>query len=202
MNNTARILIFTGDGKGKTTAALGMAFRAAGHGLRSCVIQFVKADDTVGEVAAAAGAGLIEIHQTGRGFLPPAGDPRWETHRAAAQNGLRMAAEAVDSGRYRLVVLDEICFAVARGLIDEGQVRDLVAQAHSRQVLPSPPAPLPQAGEGSSKLVAQSSPETCLVLTGRGATPGLVALADTVTEMRCVKHGFQAGWPAQEGVER
>lgn len=175
MNEKPRILIFTGDGKGKTTAALGMAFRMSGHGLRTCIIQFIKSDTSVGEMAAAAASTTIEVYATGLGFIPPADDPRFTEHRAAAQAGLRKAAEFLAGGRFALLVLDELCLAVARGLIDEQQVIELVAQA---------------------------SPETCLVLTGRDAAPGLIALADTVTEMRCVKHGFQAGRIAQDGVER
>lgn len=175
MNETPRILIFTGDGKGKTTAALGMAFRMSGHGLRTCVIQFIKSDATVGEIAAAAASANIEIHPTGLGFLPPAERPQFAEHRAAAQAGLSKAAELLASGRFALMVLDEICLAVARGLIDEEQVVELLAQA---------------------------PPQTCLVMTGREATPALIALADTVTEMRCLKHGMQAGRPAQPGVER
>jgi cob(I)alamin adenosyltransferase len=88
---------------------------------------------------------------------------------------LQKAAEMLASGRFALVILDEICLAVARGLIDESQVVELLGQA---------------------------PPQTYLVLTGRAATPALVALADTVTEMRCVKHGMQAGFLAQPGVER
>ena len=175
MTHKPRILIFTGDGKGKTTAALGMAFRASGHGLPSCIIQFIKSDTSVGEIAAAAASALIEIHTTGLGFLPPADDPRFVEHRAAAQAGLRKASEIVAGGRFPLVVLDEICLAVARGLLEEQDV---------------------------AKLLAQAAAETCLVLTGREATPGLIALADTVTEMRCIKHGLQAGRAAQKGVER
>ena len=174
MSQKPRILIFTGDGKGKTTAALGMAFRASGHGLRSSVIQFIKGDTSVGEIAAANSAD-IEIHTTGLGFLPPADDPRFAQHRAAAQAGLRKASETLAGGRFPLVVLDEICLAVARGLLEEHEVAELLAQA---------------------------SPETCVVLTGREATPALIALADTVTEMRCIKHGLQAGRIAQKGVER
>ncbi len=175
MSEKPRILIFTGDGKGKTTAALGMAFRASGHGLRCSVIQFIKSDTSVGEIAAAATSTAIEIHTTGLGFLPPADDPRFARASGGGQAGLRKAAEIVAGGQFPLVILDEICLAVARGLLEERQVVDLVAQA---------------------------SPETCLVLTGRGATPGLIALADTVTEMRCVKHGLQTGHAAQKGVER
>ena len=175
MSQKARILIFTGDGKGKTTAALGMAFRASGHGLRTSVIQFIKSDASVGEIVAAAAMATIEIRQTGLGFLPTADDRLFARHRAAAQAGLREAAEVLGSGQFTLVILDEICVAVARGLIEERQVIELLAQA---------------------------TPMTCLVLTGRDATPGLIDLADTVTEMRCLKHGLQTGRVAQKGVER
>jgi len=175
MSQRPRILIFTGDGKGKTTAALGMALRASGHGLRTCVIQFLKSDTSVGEVMAAADATCIEIHPMGLGFLPPADSPCFAPHRAAAQAALCEAETAVASRRYGIVVLDEICLAVARGLIQERQVAELLARA---------------------------SPEMCLVLTGREASPALIALADTVTEMRSIKHGLQAGRVAQDGVER
>ncbi len=174
MSQRPRILIFTGDGKGKTTAALGMAFRAAGHGLRSCIVQFVKDDPSTGEVAAAAEHPLIEIHQVGRGYLPPPESPLAAEHRQAAEAGLRMAAQVLAEGRVPLVILDEICFAVARGLLDQEQVIDAIGRA---------------------------SPESCIVLTGRDATEGLLALADTVTEMRSVKHGARAGIAAQKGVE-
>lgn len=174
MNERPRILIFTGDGKGKTTAALGMAFRASGHGMRTCVIQFIKADASVGEVAAAAADPNIEVHQVGLGFVPSAEDIQFARHRQAAQEGLAKAAELMASGRFELVILDEICLAVAQGLIEERQVVELLAQA---------PA------------------EVCLVLTGRGATPGLIVEADTVTEMLAIKHGLADGRTAQKGVE-
>ena len=117
MSQKPRILIFTGDGKGKTTAALGMAFRASGHGLRTCIDPVHQERHvTVGEIAAAAASANIEIHPTGLGFLPPADDPQFAEHRAAAQAGLQQG------GRNRspaagspLVILDEICLAVARG---------------------------------------------------------------------------------------
>jgi len=85
-----------------------------------------------------------------------------------------VATEALASNRYRVVILDEICLAVARGLLDEQAVLAAVRQA---------------------------SPQSVVVLTGRGAPPGLIELADTVTEMRCVKHGFEIGRQAQLGVE-
>jgi cob(I)alamin adenosyltransferase len=174
MNARGRILLFTGDGKGKTTAALGMALRARGHGMPVCVVQFVKSDASVGEVAAARHCG-IEIIQTGLGFVPAASDPRFAGHHAAAQEGLRKAREIIAGRRFAMVILDEVCLAVARGLLEEQQVIEALRQ---------------------------SPAETCLVLTGRDATPALVALADTVTEMQCVKHALQSGRAAEQGVER
>jgi cob(I)alamin adenosyltransferase len=174
MSNAPRILLFTGDGKGKTTAALGMALRAAGHAMRTAIVQFIKSDSTVGEVAAARGNPMIEILQVGRGFLPTPGSPEIVRHRAAAEEGLRRAAEILAGGQFRLVILDEVCLAVARGLLSQEQVIEAVGRA---------------------------APGTCVVLTGRGATDALVALADTVTEMRCVKHGMQSGIAAEKGVE-
>ena len=85
----ARVLLFTGRGKGKTTAALGMALRACGHGLPTLVIQFVKADDTVGEIKAARHLPSLEIEQYGCGFLPAASSPKFAAHREAAERALR-----------------------------------------------------------------------------------------------------------------
>jgi len=170
-----RILLFTGEGKGKTTAALGMALRAAGHGMRVLVLQFVKQDATTGEITAAESIENIDFAQVGRGFVPPPEHPRFAEHREAAQVGFVHAKEAVLSGKYTLVVLDEICVAVTRGLIAEQEVLGLLGR-------------LPDGMR--------------LVLTGREATPGLIDVADTVSDIRCVKHALQAGRPAQKGVER
>jgi cob(I)alamin adenosyltransferase len=174
MNARPRILLFTGDGKGKTTAALGMALRARGHGMPVCLVQFVKSDSSVGEVAAARDCG-IEVIQTGLGFIPTSADPRFALHCDAARDGLRQAREIIVSRRFAMVILDEVCLAVARELLDEQAVLEVLRQA---------PA------------------EMCLVLTGRNATPALVALADTVTDMRCVKHALPSGRAAEQGVER
>ncbi len=169
-----RILIFTGNGKGKTTAALGMVLRASGHDLPVRIIQFVKNNVTTGEIAAITHLPHVDLIQTGRGFIPPSGSPDFARHREAAERGLQLAAATVKSGDYALVVLDEICTAVSYGLIDEDEVTEIML----------------------------STPEgTRLVLTGRGATSRMIELADTVTEMNCLKHGMAAGLPAQKGVE-
>jgi cob(I)alamin adenosyltransferase len=169
-----RILIFTGDGKGKTTAALGMALRASGHGMRTLMLQFMKADETVGELTALKNLPGVEIIQMGRGFVPAAADPAFPEHRQAAFRALEKAAEALRSKRYDLIILDEICTAMDKGLITEDQIM---------------------------KLIEESGEVSCLVLTGRGATDRLIARADTVTEMRSLKHGLREGITAQKGVE-
>jgi cob(I)alamin adenosyltransferase len=174
MAHKGRILLFTGDGKGKTTAALGMALRASGHGLRTLILQFIKANSSVGEIAACRHLPGVEISQTGLGFVPERSEPSFSEHRRAAQEGLGLALKALTSGRYDLVILDEICTAVSRGLLDEECVVEAVRQAH---------------------------PQACVVMTGRNATRALIELADTVTEMRSIKHGFMEGRVAEKGVE-
>lgn len=174
MTGKARILIFTGEGKGKTTAALGMALRAQGHGIPLAVIQFVKSDMNTGEFTALNALPGSRIIVAGLGFVPPEADERFADHRRAAAEGLRAAAAAIHSGDNGLVILDELCYAVARRLVAEEAVLEMLAGA---------PA------------------EVVIVLTGRGATEGLIAAADTVSEIRCVKHGFASGIKAQKGVE-
>lgn len=172
MPNKPRILIFTGDGKGKTTAALGMALRAVGHGMRVRIIQFIKADASTGEIAAFKNLPGVEISQVGLGFVPPKSSPKFEEHKKAPVDGLGIAREALASGDYDLVILDEICGAVGLGLLDEQEVIDAI--------------------EGFG---------TIIVLTGRGASQKLIDMADTVTEMKQVKHGMDSGWKSQAGVE-
>ncbi|MGA3206274.1 MAG: cob(I)yrinic acid a,c-diamide adenosyltransferase [Syntrophales bacterium] len=174
MKDKKRILLFTGDGKGKTTAALGMALRASGHGIKTLIIQFVKSDPTTGELAACRHLPGCEIVQTGRGFVPERNDPAFQEHLTAAAEGLKLAAQALSSGGYDLVILDEICTAIGKGLLDEGEVIEAVLRG---------------------------PPGICVVMTGRNATAGLISITDTVTDMRMVKHSFQDGWKGQKGVE-
>jgi len=169
-----RTLIFTGEGKGKTTAAFGMALRAAGHGQRVLIILFLKSDASTGELQACTHLPQIEVVQMGRGFVPPEAHPAFSAHRDAAQEALDFARAAVASGKYGMIILDEICGAIARNMIDEGSVLELL-----------------------------DCPErtACIALTGRHASARLIEHADTVTEMHCVRHGYAEGMSAQEGVE-
>jgi cob(I)alamin adenosyltransferase len=175
MTEKPRILIFTGPGKGKTTAALGMVLRASGHGLRSKIVQFLKSDKVSGETTALQHLPGVEFVRRGLGFVPKQqDDPRFAEHRRTAEEGLELAREAILSDTYDLVVLDEICGAVASGLLEDEKVIELLKQAPAR---------------------------LRLALTGRRAPAALIELADTVTEMRCVKHDLQQGRTAQPGVE-
>lgn len=165
------VIVYTGDGKGKTTAALGLALRAVGHGLRVAFVQFVKAAET-GEDAAAARLGPgLEFFRMGRGFV--VGTPGPE-HREAACEALARVRQCLEGGAYDVVVADEVLAAAGLGLL----TRDEVAA-----------------------LLAERPPEVHLVLTGRGAWPELVERADLVTEMHSVKHPYDEGVAAQEGVE-
>jgi cob(I)alamin adenosyltransferase len=172
------VLVFTGDGKGKSTAAFGLALRAAGNRMPVKVIQFIKGAWKTGERAAIASyLPGIEVEVGGRGFtIERLRNPRisMDEHRAAAHAALAAARQAMSSGRYRMIILDEILGSVAAGLITEAELLELIAAR---------------------------SPQLHLVLTGRGATPAVIEAADLVTEMREVKHHFRAGIPAQRGIE-
>jgi len=169
-----RTLIFTGEGKGKTTAAFGMVLRAVGHGQRVLVVQFIKSNAATGELLACARLPQVEVVQIGRGFVPPRTHAAYAGHRETAGEALLFARKAVESKKYDLIVLDEICGAIAHGLIEEDDVIGML-----------------------------TSPErtACIVLTGRHTTMQLMAQADTVTEMKCIQHGYAQGITAQEGVE-
>ncbi len=170
------VIVYTGDGKGKTTAALGMAFRSAGHRYRVAVVQFIKGTMRAGEEQAAAMlAPYIDWTIGGRGFTAgPLNRATREEHVRAAQETLRIAEEKLLSGEFRMVILDEILGAINAEIVTVEQVLSLIAR----------------------------KPEAVhLVLTGRGAPPEIIDAADLVTEMRLVKHPYEQGIVAQKGVE-
>ncbi|MFZ5434542.1 MAG: cob(I)yrinic acid a,c-diamide adenosyltransferase [Calditrichota bacterium] len=170
------VLVNTGDGKGKTTAALGTVLRAVGYGHRCLIVQFIKGSWMYGELKSIRRLEPeVEFHRMGKGFVGIVDDqlPR-EEHEQAAREALQFAKEKLQSGDYRLVLLDEIFIAVSLGLIDVKAVLELL------DVRPS---------------------QTSLILTGRGAPPEVIERADTVTEMREVKHAFRKGILAQRGVD-
>ena len=169
-----RVLLITGDGKGKTTAALGMALRAAGHGLKVCVIQFIKSRRDTGEARVLPLLPGVELHICGKGFVRERGGRVSEAHCEAAREGLRLAAARLRDPAFDMVVLDEICGAVACGLLEASQVRGAVEASSGGKVV---------------------------VLTGREACPEMIDTADTVSRIESVKHAMDAGFQARRGVE-
>ncbi len=170
------VVVITGNGKGKTTAALGMALRACGHGLRVCIVQFMKGDLYAGEWDGVKRLACpIELIATGKGFCGIQGNPYpWREHRTNAQDGLRIAREKMASGEWDLLVLDEVNNALHLKLLDLPQVLGLLDA---------------------------KPPLLHLVLTGRDAHPEVVERADTVSEVREVKHAYQKDIEPQPGID-
>lgn len=174
------VIVYTGDGKGKTSAALGNVFRALGHGWKILVIQFFKGDWPIvfGEIESAKAHANLEILQLGKGFVKIMGDKKpFSEHKLAAKEAVEFAKEKIYSGQYDLVVLDEINYA-----IDYLEVR-LVELKDVLEMIDRKPA------------------HTHLILTGRDAKPEVIEKADLVTEMKEIKHPFQKGIQAQKGID-
>jgi cob(I)alamin adenosyltransferase len=180
-----QVLLFTGEGKGKTTAAFGVVLRAIGRGWKVSMIQFTKMGEwpkgePLGEIAGAARlAPDFEVIPMGIGFVNIFGDQfTFEEHREAAQNGVALAREKIHSGEYQLVILDEILGAVDQGQVDLEQVIDLI----------------------------QTKPHVVnLLLTGHDANKRfldqLLPLVDLATEMVKLKHPFDEGHQARKGLD-
>ena len=167
------LIVNTGEGKGKTTAALGMAMRSAGHGLKVCFIQFIKGRRKYGELDAVKRfEDTIDFHVMGKGFTWESDD--LEQDRAMAREAWDFAQKVMVSGRYQLVVLDEFTYLLAYAMID----------------LPA-----------TLKALAERPTGLHVVITGRGAPDALIAEADLVTEMQAVKHPLKTGIKAQKGIE-
>lgn len=168
------VQVYTGYGKGKTTAALGLAVRAAGNGHRVYIGQFLKSREC-GEHRELAQHSLITVEQFGsKGFFLGSDASRRRGHEADAERGFARCSEVILLGDYDLVVLDEIDVAAAFGLLSTDELLALIA----------------------------ARPEhTELVLTGRDAPPGVLERADLVTEMREVKHYYRVGVHSRPGIE-
>ena len=167
------LIVYTGSGKGKTTAALGQAMRAAGQDFRVCLIQFVKGGWKTGESRAAVYlADRLEFHSLGRGFIRLEEAP--EKDREAALNAWAFAKEKINSGKYEMVILDELTYLIKYKILTAPEV---VAALTGR---PS---------------------DLHVVVTGRDAPDELVEAADLVTEMKEVKHPHHIGVKAQKGIE-
>jgi len=168
------IIVHTGNGKGKTTAALGLAFRAVGNGLKVCMIQFIKGTWKYGELEAAKKFDNFEIIPMGKGFVNLGAENPDPEDIKAAEDAFNRGKEAIMSNKYDMVILDEINYAISYKLIDVEKVIDLL----------------------------KNKPENVhVVLTGRNAHEKIIEIADLVTEMREIKHPYQKGIKAQKGIE-
>lgn len=173
---TGLVVVITGHGKGKTTTAMGIAVRAVGHGMRVCIVQFMKGDMYAGEIDGVKRLEPeVELHLTGKGFCGIRGNPYpYREHRANAQEAISLARQKLFSGAYEVVILDEINNALKLKLVDLPQVLELI--------------------DGKPPLVH-------LVLTGRDAHPEVIDRAQTVTEMHEVKHAYRLGIEPQKGID-
>ncbi|MEE4253058.1 MAG: cob(I)yrinic acid a,c-diamide adenosyltransferase [Desulfuromusa sp.] len=170
------IVVITGNGKGKTTSALGMALRACGHGMKVRIIQFMKGDIYAGEWDGVKKMDCdIELIATGKGFCGIQGNPySKQEHRANAQDAIDLAKEKIAAKECDLLILDEINNALHLGLVDLEQVLDLL----------------------------QSKPSLMhLVCTGRDAHEKVIDIADTVSEVREIKHAYRKDIEPQPGID-
>jgi cob(I)alamin adenosyltransferase len=171
------VIVNTGNGKGKTTASMGLAIRAAGNGMKVLIVQFIKGRWKSGEREAMKHVPGIDVYVMGLGFtIDRLRDERIsdEEHQRAAAEAFAFARERLLSGEYAMVVLDEILGSIKAGLVSLDEVL---------------------------QLVADKPPMAHLVLSGRNAPEALIDAADLVTEMREVKHPYQQGITAQRGIE-
>ena len=174
MSERGLILVNTGNGKGKTTAALGVALRAVGQGFKVLILQFIKSGNGYGELAGLAKLGdQVEIRSMGKGFIyykrDEVGEAELARHKAAAQEAWHTLVEEVNSDRW-----DEINNAINYDLIDVNSVVDMLKHKPER---------------------------LHVILTGRYAKPEIIDVADTVTEMKVVKHAYEKGIKAAKGIE-
>ena len=170
------VIVYTGNGKGKTTAALGMALRAVGYNHKICMIQFIKGSWPYGEMESVKRLEPeLELVIAGKGFVGIIDDksPK-EDHIKIAQEAIKISKEKIQTGNYNIVILDEINYAIDLGLIDLNDVLNLI----------------------------KSKPEKLnLVLTGNHAKNEIIDVADLVTEMKEIKHPFKSGIKAKKGID-
>ncbi len=176
MGQKGLVIVYTGGGKGKTSAALGLVLRAVGYNHKVCMVQFVKGSWHYGELDSAKRlAPEFEMITAGKGFVGILDDksPR-EEHVKAANDTLMISREKIASGKFDVVILDEINYAIQLELLKLDDVIDLIK---------SKPA------------------ELDLVLTGNHAAKEVIELADLVTEMKEIKHPFKSGLKAKKGID-
>jgi len=169
------IIVNTGPGKGKTTAAMGTALRAVGQGMRVLMLQFLKGSWHYGELDAVQAFGdKFIMKQMGRGFVKIGAEKPDPEDVRMVEEAWAEAEKAIQSGEWDMVVLDEINYAISYGMLHADKVADSLKKKPAM---------------------------VHVILTGRNAHPSIVDLADTVTEMRQVKHAYEKGVMAQRGIE-
>jgi cob(I)alamin adenosyltransferase len=170
------VVVITGNGKGKTTTALGIAVRACGHKLRTSIIQFMKGDIYAGEWDGIKKMNCqVELISTGKGFCGIQGNPYpYQEHRENAREAIRLARQKMESGQFDILILDEVNNALSLHLVDLEQVLEIIRQK---------PAGMH------------------LILTGRDAHPQVIELADTVSEINEIKHAYRKGIEPQPGID-
>ena len=169
------IIVNTGPGKGKTTAAMGTALRAVGNGMKVLMLQFLKGSWHYGELDAVQAFGdKFIMKQMGRGFVKVGGAETDPEDIRMVEEAWEEARQAINSGQWDLVILDEINYAISYGMLDPAKV---------------------------AEALKQKPEQVHVILTGRNAHPTIIELADTVTEMKQVKHAYEKGVMAQRGIE-
>ena len=176
MSEKGLVIVYTGNGKGKSTAALGMALRAIGYDHKVCMLQFIKGSWHYGEIDSSKKLEPnFELIPVGKGFVGILDDnsPR-EEHEKYAAEAVKICREKIFSGKYDIVILDEVNYAINLDLID---VQEII------------------------KIIKEKPSELDLVLTGRNVKDEIVELADLVTEMKEIKHPFKSGIKAKKGID-
>ena len=176
MSKDGLVIVYTGNGKGKTTAALGLALRAIGYEHKVCMLQFIKGSWHYGEMDSSKKLEPnFELIAVGKGFVGILDDnsPR-EEHEKYAAEAVRICREKINSGKYNVVILDEVNYAINLGLIDVQEIK---------------------------KIIKEKPSNLDLVLTGRDVKDEIVELADLVTEMKEIKHPFKSGIKAKKGID-
>ncbi len=167
------IIVYTGEGKGKTTAALGLAFRAAGWGERIAIIQFIKGYKKTGEWQIVERIEEIDIYQTGDVEIRAIGK-LGEKDKKSVRDALKLAKKIIKEQKHKIIILDEINNALNYDLVEAGEI---------------------------IKLLREKPVEQTIVLTGRGAPKEVMEIADLVTEMKNLRHPFDNGIPAKKGID-
>jgi cob(I)alamin adenosyltransferase len=176
MSKEGLVIVYTGNGKGKTTAALGLAMRAIGYEHKVCMLQFIKGSWHYGEMDSSKKLGPnFELIAVGKGFVGILDDNSTrEEHEKYAVEALKICKEKIFSEKYNVVILDEVNYAINLGLID---VQEII------------------------KIIKEKPSSLDLVLTGRDVKKEIIELADLVTEMKEIKHPFKSGIKAKKGID-